>query len=105
MTKDTASSSHPALDAKDAVAIAIAFVRSIHNEDTEISVEEVDFDSQKEEWLITVGWWRFFPDPPGTSTSDNIFSNRKLERVYRVVRVNPSTGKALSMKIRPVPGT
>jgi hypothetical protein len=107
MTADPTDNSAPdkPADAKKAVAVATEFVRSLYGSNLDIGVEEVDFDSTKGDWLITVGFWRELPEMPNptdlfATDISRYLRNTKYERVYKVVRVKQSTGAPLSMKIR-----
>lgn len=94
---DDASPPKSAVDAAGAVVIAREFVHSVYGGTGDVAVEEIDFDQQQGDWLITVGFWRSPPTNPGNFV---MLQAPSFERVYKVVRVKQSTGAPLSMKIR-----
>jgi hypothetical protein len=56
------ASSKRVVEARDAVAAAMEFVKSVAGvvaNDTDIAVEEIDFDPQAGDWLITLGNSRY----------------------------------------------
>lgn len=97
------------MDVKSAVAAAKAYIRDTFAEDQIINVglEEVEYDLDDGEWLITIGFSRPWDRPrrsafsaipllPGEERPPD-----PLNREYRIVRVK-SDGTVSSVKLRNV---
>lgn len=82
---------------KQAVASAIAFVSDLLDAQS-ITLEEVDFTSDKRYWLITLGFIR--PDVDGDMRTLVAALNGQGIREYKIFEVDRETGETISMKIR-----
>jgi hypothetical protein len=62
-------------------------------------LEEVEFDGADNAWLVTLGYLEedVDPNPPVIRP---IVERKKYERVYRVFRIDATTGGFRSMKLR-----
>lgn len=91
----------PATDVRTAVKAALSFFsesfRLVHPEN--VQLEEIELSDDERHWLITVG----YDDPAHASRPTLKFQlpGQRVPRKYKVVRVDASTGRALSVKIRP----
>lgn len=90
---------------RDAVAAARAYLEEVlaagGEEATRVLLEEVDSDAAN--YLITLGYDREAPEPPGLAGyTRQLSSGGRLERAYKVLKVDATTGAVESMKIRPV---
>lgn len=64
-----------------------------------LRLEEVEYDDADNAWLITLGYLEedVDPNPP---IIEPIRPHKKYERVYKVFRIDASTGTFRSMKLR-----
>ena len=87
------------MDVKDAVRIAKDYARLLFEDEGMLNfgLEEVEYDVDNDEWLITIGFSR-----PWSSTRTAITAitgDPAQKRLYRVVRID-SEGNVLSVKKR-----
>lgn len=91
----------PAIDVKTAVKSALKFFcesfKSVHL--SNVQLEEIELSDDERHWLITVGYDN--PADISAPTGKFLLPNSRPARKYRVVRVDTSTGRAVSVKIRP----
>ncbi|EJZ22136.1 hypothetical protein NE852_23505 [Rhizobium sp. Pop5] len=87
------------MDVKEAVRIAKAYASDIFAEDgmSNFGLEEVDYDADAGEWLITVGFSR--PWSSSRNALSALTGEASQKRLYRVVRMN-ADGEVLSVKRR-----
>lgn len=78
---------------KDAVAAATRFAADVYGEELRPTLEEVEPSSDERYWLITLG----FAD---TSNPFAAIAGKRLDRSYKVFKVDAENGAVLSMKIR-----
>ena len=64
---------------------------------TDVGLEEVVFDYESDQWLITIGFSRPWVHPKALSAA---LREDPLKRSYKVVRINDADGKVLSLKDR-----
>lgn len=85
------------VDIKEAVATAKTYVEDLYSGEQikNVGLEEVEFDDQKRFWLVTVGLTRVTPANDFVSALGGT-----PQRLYKMVTINDSTGKALSMRDR-----
>jgi len=87
------------IDVKEAVQIAFEKLHQFYGENTlDVLLEEVDFDEQSNEWLITIGF-------SVRTVQQNLQSvlGGGLDtgtRKYKVFTIDADTGEMRSMKIR-----
>ncbi len=90
------------MDIKQAVKVAKDYVVSVFAEDggSEFALEEVDFDHEKSDWLITISFRRNseFARMPNLNKGYGLLG--MFPRFQKVVRINSDTGKILSVKNR-----
>jgi hypothetical protein len=94
----------PPIDVKEAVKSATAFLQQLapEVEMRNIQLEEVELSDDGSIWFITLGYDR--PVPVGQAMRRGSRGVAPFtERVYKIIRVRASDGKALSMKIRFTP--
>ena len=84
------------MDVKEAVATAKSYIQNLFGEEgiAELGLEEVEFEDIGD-WLVTIGFTRSWDRPSGVL--QGLTSTR---RSYKVVRIQDSTGKILSVKNR-----
>lgn len=87
------------MDVKEAVKRAKEEVVALFEEEgvRNLGLEEVEYDSSREEWIITIGFSRPWDSPV------NVFAAAAgggPRRTYKVVRINGETGEAKSVKNR-----
>ena len=84
------------LSVKDAAKSALNFYEDIYPDINGELIEEVEFDSDRQYWLITLS----FPTNSDEPQSFSNFLQPKEERRYKVFEINAETGTVESMKIR-----
>ena len=62
-----------------------------------VGLEEVVFDDESDQWLITIGFSRPWDRPKALSAS---LLEDPLKRSYKVVRINDADGRVMSLKDR-----
>ena len=97
------------MEIREAVQLAKEFVAHIYEGDhiTDIAFEGHDFDHENKSWEITIGFMhpvhaRNIRDTRDTSAMPP-FLVKSLQRSYKVVRINPKSGKVESFKDRFLP--
>ena len=92
------------MSVKDAVKVAIDYVQDLYADSNlrNLLLEEVEFSEVTNQWLVTVGF--SLPETNEESTSLIMPSKRSLalSRRYKVVKIDATTGKPVSMKIRTI---
>jgi hypothetical protein len=94
------------IDVKQAVRAAIRYVADLYEGQGvyDIMLEEVEHDATN--WYVTVGLTRHVTQPKSRRTSLRdlalVETNPLIEREYKIVQVNATTGMPVSMKIRAV---
>lgn len=85
------------IDVKEAVNAAVEFIESVYGPKSELglALEEVEPSDDERFWLITLGL-----SPQGTSPMEMLTSTGG-RREHKVIRVDASTGRVISMKVRP----
>jgi hypothetical protein len=76
------------IDVKQAVKIATQYLKKLYGGQSisNIRLEEVEFDDDEENWLITISF---------IDTDDLI-----PERVYKVLEIDAETGEVIAMRMR-----
>lgn len=92
-----------ALDVKEAVTDARKHARELFTDErlNNLALEEVDFDENHNQWLITLG----YDSPSGVRRKKSgpaVFPTveEETKREYKVFRLDAETGRLISMKIR-----
>ena len=97
------------IDVKQAVHIAIAFVKQLYESPLPgLQLEEVELSDDDQEWLVTIGFLRDDAAAYHYQTaaqsfralSDGITTHSDRLRTYKTVVVDAETGEPKSMKIR-----
>jgi hypothetical protein len=83
------------LTVRDAAKSALNFYKDIYPDINGELIEEVEFDSNRNFWLITLS----FPVGFEPQSFSNLLQP-KVERKYKIFEINAETGKVESMKIR-----
>ena len=89
------------MDVKEAVANAKTYLSRVFagEEVVDVRLEEVEYDSRDQAWLITLGLMRpTFLGNQGQIAA--IMGPKPLKRTYKVVRVPEMPGEKPSIKIR-----
>jgi hypothetical protein len=95
-----------------AVNAALTYARQLipHDPDNEIELEEIERSMDGKFWLVTVGYWQ--PKPKSlldkkleleAAKSRGIFlrvPSAEVIKVYKVVKIDSQTNRAVSMKLR-----
>jgi len=86
------------MDVKQAVSKAKTYVLDLFAEETpaNVALEEVEFNNNTSEWLITVGFNRPWDNPNSFLDEDSVLYEPR--RSYKVVRISDTTGSVLSVK-------
>ena len=90
------------MNVKDAVKIAIAYVKELFEEEelSNIGLEEATYDQTQELWKVTVGFSRPWDYPKqGIVTGLQPVAPR---RQYKIVYIEPESKEVKSVKIREV---
>ena len=82
------------ISVKQATDNSVNFLKTIDSSVEDILVEEVEFDTINQEWLITLSFSHLIVP---TRNLSSVF-NEKTK--YKIFRIDSLTGKVLSMKIR-----
>ena len=82
------------ISVKQATDNSVNFLKTIDSSVEDILVEEVEFDTINQEWLITLS----FSHP--TALTRNLSSVFNEKTKYKIFKVDSTTGEVLSMKIR-----
>ena len=87
------------VDVKQAVRTAKTYVGEIFDgeEIDYVGLEEVVFDDESGQWLITIGFSRPWDRPKTLSAA---LREDPLQRSYKVVRINDADGHIVSVKDR-----
>jgi hypothetical protein len=86
------------MDVKEAVGTAKKYIQELFSEENikNIGLEEVEYDEQKNEWQITIGFSRPWQ-------RDNLELPRFIPdaaRSYKIIRISEKTGSVISVKNR-----
>ena len=87
------------VDVKQAVRTAREYVGELFDgeEIDNVGLEEVVFDDESDQWLITIGFSRPWDRPKALSAA---LREDPLKRSYKVVRINDADGRVMSLKDR-----
>ena len=87
------------MDVKQAVRTAKEYVGELFDgeEIDNVGLEEVVFDDESDQWLITIGFSRPWNRPKSLSAA---FRDDPLKRSYKVVRINDADSQVMSLKDR-----
>lgn len=99
------------IDVKEAIQIAREHVKTVYNDAgiTDVMLEEVWLSEDRSTWHVTIGFSRpsrsnSQPSPVqqalAASAYSALLSPTKLDRDYKEVQIESSSGTVLSMKIR-----
>lgn len=90
------------VNVKEAVQSAIRHVAAIFADEeiSNVGLEEVEFDSVAEEWIVTVGFSRPWDYPKGGTLAAISSLSAPPRRVYKVLRVRDQDGEVMSVKVR-----
>jgi hypothetical protein len=89
---------YSAMDVKEAVKLAMKYVADLFEEEQieNLGLEEVEFEDGTDSWHVTIGFSRPWDHVSGLALRNT------LNRSYKVVAINNSTGIVLSVKNRDV---
>lgn len=87
------------MEAREAVNLAIKYVKDLFEPITNVGLEEIEFDETAQNWLITIGFNRSWQHATQDIVSLINAKTYESHRVYKVVKV--SNGKIVSVKNRP----
>ena len=95
------------MEVDEAIKKAIGFVAIVYKEEkiSHVGVEEIEFDEVKNEWSITIGFFRVWRNEDLTLPEIIAGQSRRRwnDRILKILRLSDDTGEVLSMKIRPCP--
>lgn len=88
------------MNVKEAVAQAKAHILDLFAEEnlTNVGLEEVEYEDQSGEWIITIGFSRPWDAPRNTLAV--LAAGTGPRRAYKVVRISNNSGQVLSVKNR-----
>lgn len=91
------------MDIKDAVRLAVRHVVELFEQEqvSNVGLEEVSFDYQDDEWVVTVGFSRPW-DYPARGALSALSEPAPPRRSFKVVRINGTSGQVISIRNRPV---
>jgi hypothetical protein len=86
------------MNAKEAIAAAKTYVADLYSQEgiANLGLEEVAFDQQHHQWLVTLGFSRSWEGPGALS----IAAGFPRPRAYKVVTVADRDGDVVSIKNR-----
>ena len=82
------------ISVKQATDNSVNFLKTIDSSVEDVLVEEVEFDTINQEWLITLSFSHL------TISTRNLSSVFNEKTKYKIFKVDSLTGEVLSMKIR-----
>ena len=90
------------MNVKEVVKHAIEHINDLFKDEniSNLGLEEVEFDSEIGEWVVTVGFSRPWDYPQGSLAL--LSSDGKVNRSYKVVIVKDISGEVISVKNRTV---
>ena len=87
----------PTVDVKQAVSIALKYSQSLLQDAANLALEEVELTEDQRYWLVTVGFTR----PSERTNIKSILGGAEpATRYYKIIKIDATTGDAVSMKIR-----
>lgn len=88
------------MDVKQAVALAKQYVLDLFAEEkiTNLGLEEVEFDEQTKEWIVTLGFSRPWDEPRNVLAA--LAQTPYTRRAYKVIRISDVRGSVLAVKAR-----
>ena len=90
------------MDAKQAVHIAKNHVAEIFSDEPieNVGLEEIEFDTIKNIWVVTIGFSRFWGHPSNFVRA----LDSDAARTFKTVRIDDESGRVRSVKHRDVTG-
>jgi hypothetical protein len=90
------------MDVKQAVRTAIEYVTDIYADANikDVDVEEIAFDDAQNAWRITIGFFRRWSPTTVEQALWRIQSKQWKDRTFKVVQINDSDGRVVSMTHR-----
>ena len=90
------------MDVKKVVQLAVNHIRDLfeHDELSNLGLEEVEFDADLNQWVVTVGFSRPWDYPQNTLATLTAGGGRP-SRSFKIVRVNGNTGEIIAIKNHP----
>jgi hypothetical protein len=89
---------------KEAVKTAIDYTQDLFSEQavSSLRLEEVEFDNEKKEWAITIGFLRAreFKTSSAINIAAAALFENSVERIFKVVKINEDTQNITSVKDR-----
>lgn len=88
------------MNVKEAVAHAKAHILDLFAEEslTNLGLEEVEYDDQSNEWIVTIGFSRPWDEPRNTLAA--LTAGNTPRRAYKIIRISSNSGQVLSVKNR-----
>jgi len=90
------------MQVKQAVAKAIEHINVLfeHEQLSNLGLEEVEFDHQENEWVVTVGFSRpwDYPAPPKNAIVEMTTKTAPPKRSFKMVRINDTSEHVMSVK-------
>lgn len=86
------------MDVKQAVAVAKQHVLDLFAEEkvTNLGLEEVEFDEQTREWIVTLGFSRPWDEPRNALAA--LAQTPYIRRTYKVVQISDPLERVLAVK-------
>ncbi len=90
------------MDVKEAVRRAVEYVEDIYADAniTDVDVEEIAFDDAQYAWKITIGFFRRWGPTNVERALGRIEARQWKNRTFKVVQINDSNGRVVSMTHR-----
>ena len=84
------------MEVTEAIAAAKQHVAMLFADEeiAEVGLEEVQFDAESDEWLVTIGFKRPWNRP---IMDVNVLTQRALFRAYKQVRISDADGRVVSL--------
>ncbi|MGF1516454.1 MAG: hypothetical protein ACFCVB_01425 [Nodosilinea sp.] len=92
------------MNVKEAVAQAKNYIFELFSDESpkNIGLEEVEFDEQTNEWLVTIGFSRPWDNPMESPIAALSNLQRLPNRAYKIVRISNEKDEVLSVKSREI---
>jgi hypothetical protein len=89
------------VDVKKAVATAVSKMKDVYGQEpANLLVEEIEQSEEGKHWLITLGFTAPPPLTPQNDLQKLSYALRPAVRLYKVVKIDSTTGEFVSMKMR-----
>ena len=89
------------MNVKEVVGLAVNHISDLfeHEQITNLGLEEVEFDNDMQQWIVTVGFSRPWDYPQNALAT--LGGHGRPSRSFKVVKINDGSGEVIEIKNRP----